>query len=156
MSVDLERLSPTHREFVRRQLAGRPKQAVTAVSASTPITEYDSDAERRYAALLDVLVRTDARHWDDSSVLLWLYHPMKFRVGANRWYTPDFGITVQNPMIYAPEFRLVEVKGSWDSKNARESRSKLEAAAMLYPWFQWEAAVVASAGLFEHEVIGNR
>lgn len=169
MSVDVKRLSPEHRAFVEQELARRPDRRPGRVSAAVPDPQYDSALERDYARFLEILKRSDAEHWDRSIVIEFVYHPQKFRVGENAWYTPDFGVLLR-PRVAgawqdgevigtlldtAPRWRLVEVKGSWKSKNARESRSKLEAAAMLYPWFEWEA-VTKGPNWFEHEVIGER
>ncbi len=157
--TDIARLSPVHREFVRDQLDKRSKRPATAISAATPTRVYDSDAEARYAQLLDALTRSEAEHWDGTRVLEWSHHTIRFQVGAHEWYTPDFGLVVVHnwgdPDRIVERWRLVEVKGSWKAKNARESRAKLCAAALLNPWFEWEAALVNGQS-FDHEVIGAR
>lgn len=157
-NAELARFSPRDQEFIRAELEKRSTHKRAPVFLHSPRDDqYDSDAERRYAQLLQALAGSGAKHWDGAKVLGWVHHPMKFRVGTNRWYTPDFALRLYPGPEWVPEatFRLVEVKGSWKSKNARESRAKLEAAALLNDWFEWEAATVNGPG-FDHEVIGCR
>ena len=57
------------------------------------------------------------------------YEPITFHIpGGN--YTPDFMHITESGRIY-----FVEVKGSRHQKGYRDARSKLRAAAEVFPWF---------------------
>ncbi len=62
-------------------------------------------------------------------VLEWRYEPISFTLPGGS-YKPDFMYIFSDGMVI-----FVEVKGSTHQKNYRDARSKLRAAAELYPWF---------------------
>lgn len=62
-------------------------------------------------------------------------------------YRPDF-------VLYLPSgrFEVIEVKGSWRAKNARDSRTRLRIAAGRYPEIRFRAAIRIRVG-WKHEEI---
>jgi hypothetical protein len=70
----------------------------------------------------------------------WRYHPMRFRLADGTWYEPDFlALSRVGSLMTPQDFVFYEVKGSWLSKNARDSRTRLKVAASRYHWFNWYA-----------------
>lgn len=150
--MNLTDLPKRHRETVRSQLVEREKRPQGLVGCASGDVSYDSVLEERFSHYLDALARSDARLPDNREVLEWQYHPMKFQLAKGLWYTPDFSAVVQ--WISEPKLRIYEVKGSWKSKNARDSRVRLEVAARLFSWFEWQAVTPGRDGAFCFEVIG--
>lgn len=66
-----------------------------------------------------------------------VYEPFTLRLEGGE-YTPDFLFVDAETLVVT----LVEVKGSWRAKNARDSRTKLRAAAARYWFFGWLALSV--------------
>ncbi|MBW2560008.1 MAG: hypothetical protein JRE40_04025 [Deltaproteobacteria bacterium] len=125
--VDLTRLSPHHQRFIARQARvsernKKPKEKQKKLEALGE--EFDSKLELEFAWELE---RRRLAHMIDE----WRYHPMRFRIAKNANYTPDFLTRVGS------RFTIFEVKGSWDSKNARDSRTRLQVAAYMYQWHTW-------------------
>ena len=163
MPVDHDRLSPTHRAYVKRQIDDRKsRQAPFAGLREAIGPEYDSRLEERFAAWLEG-ERIAGRLVD------WSYHPMRFNLAPALTYEPDFGVVVRPRENAAwdlatgevigtadgpTRYRLVEVKGSWSQKNGRESRAKLKMAAALHPWFEWVGATNPTGNAWKFEPIG--
>lgn len=158
--IDLASLSPKHRAYVKKQLTEAAKRPQTRVSAAVSDFSYDSALEARFAQYLAAMTWSDARLDDGCSVLEWRYHPMTFHLAPGLKYTPDFGANViadgDQWCPEEPRYRLYEIKGSWLSKNARDSRTRLKVAAALFPFFEWEAVTPGSDGSFQFEPIGGR
>lgn len=64
-----------------------------------------------------------------------VYEPATFKLPGNS-YTPDF-----MHLLVSGEIVWVEVKGSKYQKNYRNARSKLRAAAAIFPFWIWIEAV---------------
>ena len=62
----------------------------------------------------------------------WRYHPFTVTIGVRRTYTPDFLVVP----IHGP-LRIEEIKGSLRAKNARDSVTRLHAAAAQLPMLDW-------------------
>ncbi len=154
--LDLSRLSPAHRKKVenlmrRANQHQRPRaDKVDAISAGI---QYDSKLEAHFSQYVEALARSGSLLPDGCLVVDWDYHPMRVNLTPGLSYTPDFGLLVCRNGS-APRWRLVEVKGSWKSKNARDSRVRLEVAAQLFPFFEW-VAVVQERGAWIFETIGQ-
>jgi hypothetical protein len=139
--MDLTRLSPEHQKFIKRQSRTsddkrKPKKEKTVKYNLA----FDSKLEIQYADQLEayrMIGRID----------LWMYHPVRVRLAHGCTYTPDFGIRIQN------EFVLVETKGSWKAKNARDSRTRLQIAQEFFPWWVWVDVTKDKHG-FVYKVIG--
>lgn len=78
-------------------------------------------------------------------VQLTLYEPLSFNIPGGS-YRPDFLHILQDGRLV-----LVEIKGSKRQPNYRDARSKLRAAAELYPWAAWVEARVDGRGACEIE-----
>jgi len=68
------------------------------------------------------------------------YEPVRFRIPGGH-YTPDFMHILADRTI-----AFVEIKASRKQKGYRDARSKLRAAAELYPWFHWFEARLTRDG----------
>ena len=84
--------------------------------------------ERRYSQYLE---------WCKSmgQIRQWYFEPMKLRLAAKTWYTPDFGV-VTNEL----KCEMHEVKGTDKRGKPRfedDARVKLKVAAELYPQFRF-------------------
>ncbi len=126
--IGFDRLSPHHQRFITRQErvseqnkkpdAKKKPEALGEVFDSKLELEFAWELERRrLAGMIDE----------------WLYHPLKFRIARNATYEPDF-LTRSGS-----RFTVYEVKGSWKAHNARDSRTRLQVAAYMYQWFNWQA-----------------
>jgi hypothetical protein len=58
-------------------------------------------------------------------VLWWKFEGMKFKLGDNSFYTPDFAV-----MLASGEVQMHEVKGYWIG----DARTKIKVVADLYPF----------------------
>jgi hypothetical protein len=76
-----------------------------------------------------------------------MYHPITVRLADGARYTPDFGIRMHNVFV------LLEAKGSWKAKNARDSRTRLHIAQEMFPWWIWVDVTKDQEG-FVWKVIG--
>ncbi len=134
MRIDLSRLSPVHQAFIARQRrAGDANRKPQEDKPTAFGEEFDSQLEIEFATLLEARFRR-------GEIDEWRYHPLRFRIAKNATYQPDFLERVGN------RFTIWEVKGSWKAKNARDSRTRLEVAAYMYPWFSWKAALKGEDG----------
>ena len=116
-------------------------KAIADVAALIP--DYKSNCERRFADLGPTLL---GAHFGRRVVRM-DYESCSRKVPGGR-YTPDFEAWLEDgTTVY------VEVKGSKRQKGYRDSRSKLRAAAEVYPMFTW-IQVVESEG-WTVEVIGG-
>ncbi len=142
--VQIERLSSEHQAAVRRQLEGdEPAEKRRKPSAFG--YEYDSPLEMDFAHELQG--RKLARNIFD-----WRYHSMIFRIAPGKIYTPDFLSAQVSTCDWADHLTIYEVKGSWNSKNARDSRTRLEVCADRNQWFTWKA-VTRENGIWRYETI---
>ncbi len=150
-ALDISSLSLRHQKYVRDAIERssqhkRPKK----VEAAAFGLKFDSKIEADLAGYFDLEKRIGSR--DQEYIIEWYYHPMKFLLAPGLNYTPDFGLLIDN--LCSTHFRLIEAKGSWKSKNARDSRTRLKIAAHLYPFFEWQAVTPGENG-WEFEVIGE-
>ena len=60
-------------------------------------------------------------------ILSYHFEEIKFKIGHNCWYTPDFFVVKQNCL------EVHEVKGFMRD----DARVKIKAARYRYPWFNW-------------------
>ena len=93
--------------------------------------------ERLYAAHLEAL------KWA-GTILGWAYEPVKLRLAAATFYTPDFLVIRADGAM-----ELHEVKGHWED----DARVKIKVAAEQHPWFRF-LAVRARGGVWEIERFG--
>lgn len=63
------------------------------------------------------------------------FEPLTFHLPGGIRYTPDFLLRKHCGLM-----RFYECKGSWKSKNARDSKTRLKVTAGLYPWWEFYAA----------------
>ncbi len=139
--VPLDRLSAHHRAFIEKQVrASERHQKPRKEKPQGFGEEFDSAYELQYAQYLDARRLRGA-------IERWWYHPMKFRIGKNATYEPDF-LTKSGT-----HFVVHEVKGSWKAKNARDGRTRLEVSAYLYQFFTWQAVTKGERGEWAFETI---
>ena len=76
--------------------------------------------------------------------LVWYrYEPLKFRLGANLHYTPDFvGVDNTGQVI------VWEVKGFWRD----DARVKIKAAATAFPWIRFRAVQLKKKAWVTEEI----
>lgn len=132
--IDLSALSPRHRAHAKRAIESARKR-VNPIDAAVRPRVYDSTIEAEFARDIDVMAKTGAQ-FDGWNVVGWDYHPMAFNLASGLTYTPDFAMEIEHA---ATRYCLVEVKGSWKAKNARDSRTRLLIAAHRFPMFCWVA-----------------
>lgn len=148
--LDLQRLSPEHQNFVRERM----RKAASQKKPRTPEhlafgVEFDSGLEVRFAGRLEGL-----RCAND--IAEWYYHPMRFRLAPGLTYEPDFGAAVSSSQPHESitrhyDFIIYEVKGSWKSKNARDSRTRLKVAASMFPCFEWYGVTPGELSAWDFE-----
>ncbi len=68
-------------------------------------------------------------------ILEWRFEPMRFRLGAEATYTPDFAVQLPDQTL---EFHDVKGRtgrgpGGWEDA----ARVKIKVAAEIYPWFRF-------------------
>ena len=144
--VDIDRLSPRHQAFIRKQ--AHVSEQHKKPRPSKPIAfgeEFDSQLEVDFAGELEIKKAT-------REISEWHYHPLRFRIGKNVTYTPDFLTAEPSTCDWADRFTIYEVKGSWESKNARDSRTRLQVAAYMYQFFSWQA-VTREKGIWHYETV---
>ena len=117
-------------------------KAISNVAALAP--EYKSQSETAWANIgaVHVAVEFEARVMDTR------YEPVTLRVPGGK-YTPDFLHILENGQMV-----FVEIKGSKHQRNYRDARSKLRAAAAVYPFWTFCEAVGGRNG-FMLEVIND-
>jgi len=77
--------------------------------------------ERKYSETLGAQLSTGhIRRWD--------FEPLKFRLAANTFFTPDFIVIENDGSITA-----IEVKGFLRD----DAAVKFKVAAAMYPWLYW-------------------
>lgn len=96
--------------------------------------QYKSNGEKLWAAEGALLICAQF----GTRVELTLYEPMTFNIPGGH-YTPDFLHILQTG-----EMVFVEIKASTKQKGYRDARSKLRAAAEVYPYFYWIEAITPS------------
>jgi len=136
MKLDLSALSPRHRLAVRRELANR-KRDRGHVDATPKQPIYDSTTEAHFAQYVEALAKAECGFFEGRVMIDWDYHPMTFNLARGLTYTPDFGLVLS--LGVTRRYVLVEVKGSWKAKNARDSRTRLLVAAERFQMFEWLA-----------------
>lgn len=89
-----------------------------------PILKTDgmNKTEHRFSIQLEMMKQ-------DESILDWQYEAIKFRLGPNTFYTPDFLV------IYSDRFEIIEIKGGYIRDDAAV---KFKVAAERFPWFKWK------------------
>ena len=121
--ADFERVPGTN---TYRRIVAPVAARVFPVPAPSPMPHdrYRSKTERRYAQMfLDIALAS-------GQLKAWWYEPLKLRLAATCFYTPDFLLQ------YADEhLQLHEVKGFWRD----DARVKIKVAAALYPCFTFRA-----------------
>ena len=144
--IDLSRLSPRHQSLIRKhqrlsEINKKPKAKKSKPTAFDE--EFDSQLELDFAEELEL--------WRlEGHISEWRYHPMRFRLARCVTYEPDFLRIPLSSLDAAQTF--YEVKGSWKMKNARDSRTRLEACASLNWWFKWQAVTLEN-GIWRYETI---
>lgn len=144
--LDVSRLSPEHQAFIRKvgkatQIFKRPQPERVSRYGFT----FDSKLEADFSdALQDWLLR--------EFIVEWRYHPLKFRLAQNVTYEPDFCTWMPSGSDGDYPMSVYEVKGSWQAKNARDSRTRLQIAASLFPYWTWHA-VTREDGEWHYETI---
>ena len=104
-------------------------KAIADVEALIP--RYKSDSEQQFASLGAIILR-DALGIE---VVEMRYEPCRWAIPGGH-YMPDFLCVMSQGQII-----FVEVKGSKKQKGYRDARSKLRAAAEIYPFFSWVEVV---------------
>lgn len=109
--------------------------------------EYKSSAERVWSSEGPLLIQAQFI----TKVAITHYEPVSFNIPGGR-YTPDF-----MHILHTGEIVFVEIKGSRRQKNYRDARSKLRAAAEVYPYFHWVEAIMPSKAVphWSLEVVGQ-
>ena len=102
----------------------------------SPIVQADVEALiPRYKSGAEQVFALQGRLWLQSRfatpVAVLLYEACKWKLPGG-WYTPDFMAVLDDGRVV-----FVEVKGSRKQRGYRDARSKLRAAAELYPMFVW-------------------
>lgn len=91
------------------------------------VLKYKSNSERKFATFAVALIGT---HFGYD--VMWMeYEPIRLKIPGGH-YTPDFMAILRDGTAV-----FVEVKGSRKQRNYRDARSKLRAAAEIYPFFTW-------------------
>jgi len=104
---------------------------------------FDSKLEQGFSQFGKVLLE----NFFDCKLERLLYHPMTLHLPGNK-YTPDFMAIMSNGVTC-----FIETKGSKKSKNYRDSRSKLRAAATSFPfWVFIQATGNSALGLTLEEI----
>ena len=139
---DLSRLSAYHQALIQKfaRVSERNRKPDAKKKPEALGEEFDSQLELEFAWELER--RRLAGVIDD-----WFYHPMKFRIAKNCTYEPDF------MACCGTRFSVYEVKGSWKSKNARDSRTRLQVAAYRYQFFSWKGVTRDKEGKWIFETI---
>lgn len=115
---------------------------VARANVANLLPRFDSNAEAWWDTYGAPIIADEL----GCAVTLSQFHPLTFHLpGGN--YTPDFLHILTDGRLV-----LVEVKGSQQQKNYRDARSKLRAAAAIYPWATWYE-VRGCGGDFEMELI---
>lgn len=91
------------------------------------IPQYKSKAEEDYAIFGAAIIPQEL----GQLVVLTMYEPMAFYIPGGR-YRPDFMHLLEDGSVV-----FVEVKKNKHLKSYRDSRSKLRAAAEVFPFFTW-------------------
>ena len=101
-----------------------PNKIQLTITSGNPIVrpKYKSKLEARYAAHLDMLVKT-------GEIKRWEYEPMSLKLSQGKRYRPDFLVVL--PLGAEAKAELHEVKGKW-TKNKRDGMTHLKWAAQRY------------------------
>jgi hypothetical protein len=146
--VDCTQLSPVHQALIKKQSHASERFKKPREPKPTAFgEEFDSQLEIDFATS-ELEARRIAGLLSE-----WRYHPMRFRIGHNVTYTPDFVAVCRVNDLRSADLAFYEVKGSWASKNARDSRTRLQVAAYMYRWFNWYAVTRGKDGLWHYETI---
>lgn len=116
--------------------------------AADPLYEQMNLGELAYAAHLE-LERLEGR------IMLWQYQPMRLRLGANLYYTPDFLVLRPGAPQNTAGLEMHEYKGFWRD----DARAKIKMAASVYPWIVFLAIrkkLKRDGGGFAVEMIRSR
>lgn len=112
----------------------------TLHNGSSPPDDYDSKLEAARATYLGYLLLA-------KDIRLVRHHPFTVPLTNSRTYTPDFLVWWEDGRI-----TVEEVKGSVESKNARDSITRLHVAASMFPMFRWHL-VLRIRGVWEERLI---
>ena len=102
--------------WTRANLAEFERRGQSPIAKIVAQDRFRSKWERQYADLLT------------SEGVAWKYEPVKLRLAANTFYTPDF-------MLPGSPITFIEVKGFWRD----DARVKLKVAAEMFPMFTFIA-----------------
>lgn len=124
-----------------------PAPAAARADVGRLMADKRSTAEREWERegwmlLLPVLERDPAER-----VLLTLYEPLTLNLPGGR-YTPDY-----LHILSSGEQIFVEIKGSKKQKGYRDARSKLRAAAEVFPFWTFVEAMGGRDGWEIEEVV---
>lgn len=120
----------TQRSFFNKRFAGAGMARMKARRAKQgPPKKGMNKAEARYAAHLS---------WC-TGVVSWKYEGMKFRIGDNCWYTPDFMVELEGGRV-----RMVDVKAAWKGAEGphMEDDSTVKIRSMAEHYGHWFEVVV--------------
>ncbi len=109
----------------RRSPKRKEREVVANIEALIP--QYKSKAEEDYSIFGTAMIYQEF----GQVVELTMYEPMAFYIPGGR-YRPDFMHILEDGRIV-----FVEVKKNKHLKSYRDSRSKLRAAAVVFPFFTW-------------------
>lgn len=139
--MDLSRLSPEHQHFVNKHMRlseGKKRPGRRKIVKYN--CEFDSNLEIEFADQLEFFRL-------GGIIDSWMHHPLRLSLATGCTYTPDFGLRCQSRWI------MIETKGHWKQKNARDSHTRLVIAQSCFPWWEW-CAVLKIKSTFNYEVIG--
>jgi hypothetical protein len=139
--MDISRLSPEHQAFIKRQ-------SKTSDNYRKPKKEKPVKYDNAFDSGLEIQYADEAEAYKKiGRIDSWMYHPIRVRLAHGCNYTPDFGLRMLG------EFVLIETKGSWKAKGARDSRTRLQIAQQMFPWWIWVDVTKDKHG-FVYKVIG--
>ncbi len=113
--------------IIAGRVAPKRKEKEVIANIEALIPQYKSKAEEDYAIFGAAIIHQEL----GKVVELTMYEPMAFYIPGGR-YRPDFMHILEGGKIV-----FVEVKKNKKLKSYRDSRAKLRAAAVVFPFFTW-------------------
>lgn len=108
--------------------------------AHTPVDDYDSRTEARYADYLELQRRA-------GEIRYWKHKPLRFILAKKTAYNIDFMVVRNDGRI-----EMIEVKGSWKAAHQEDSRVKFKTCAAMFPMFLFVAVVPDGSGWEREEL----
>lgn len=138
--------APPRKRKDRSKFAGTNKAAAKARAIGRP-GPHLTKTERNYGQRLQRLLLAGEIVW-------YAFEPMKFRLGAKCFYTPDYAV-----QLLDGTFALDEVKGSAGWQLSEDSRIKWKWAGEIYRPFRFRGVVERRGGGFldpeEYKPVGS-